>query len=52
MTHAHAAGLPIDLEKPAQDAIIPAETLADTHECVSEQKSDDISPDISQDLAA
>jgi hypothetical protein len=48
MTQAHAAGIPVDLEKPAQDPIIPAETLEDRREGVSEQKSEDIS----QDLAA
>jgi hypothetical protein len=52
MTQAHAAGLPIDLEKPAQDPAIPAETLEDTHEGVSTHISADTSADISEDLAA
>jgi antitoxin component of RelBE/YafQ-DinJ toxin-antitoxin module len=52
MTHAHAAGLPIDVEKPAQDATITAETPEDTHEGVSTHISADTSADISEDLAA
>jgi len=52
MTQAHAAGLPIDLEKPAQDATITAETPEDRSEGISEQINEQISPDVSQDLAA